>query len=155
MNSARKRRFLWTAKSAGIITMVIAGLVLTGWALDIAILKSISPQWVSMKVNVALAFLAAGFVLFYHLNHTGSQEKGWLATAGSVFVLLIGLITLVEYIFHWNLRIDEILIKDISLVGTNTSGRMAPLTAIAFVVLGLSLFFYDRENNVRRNANIA
>ena len=51
-------------KAACIIT-VIAGLsVLIGWYFDIQILKSVGPQFNSMNVNTAIAFILSGCSLW-------------------------------------------------------------------------------------------
>ncbi len=43
---------------AGVLAICLGGLVLAGWALDIAALKSILPGRVSVKPNTALAFVS-------------------------------------------------------------------------------------------------
>ena len=45
------------------LSISVGGLVLVGWALDIAALKSILPGWVSMKPNTAVAFVLIGIAL--------------------------------------------------------------------------------------------
>ncbi len=56
-------RFRAVSNGLGFIVMGISVLVLIGWALDIASLKSILPVWAAMKANTALAFILAGMSL--------------------------------------------------------------------------------------------
>lgn len=51
------------ARFAGGVAVVVGGLVLVGWALEIATLKSVLPGWVSMKPNAAVGFLLIGLAL--------------------------------------------------------------------------------------------
>jgi len=43
--------------------VMVGGMVLAGWAFDIAVLKNISPGWASMKPNAAACFILIGVAL--------------------------------------------------------------------------------------------
>ena len=60
---------------AGIVTL--GGLVVMfGWFLDIPILTSILPQWVTMKFNTALSFFLGGLTLFFIIEiFEGRRER--------------------------------------------------------------------------------
>ena len=51
--------------------------------------------------------------------------------------ILVGLLTLSEYLFHVDLRIDQLLFKD--LLQFPYPGRMAHITAFNFCLIGLSV----------------
>ena len=63
----------------------------------------------------------------------------WLSKICSVAVSLIGLLTLIEYLFGWNFGIDELLLRDSSPVTTFYPGRMGLNTALNFVLLGRAI----------------
>ena len=44
--------------------VIVGGMVLIGWALDIAALKSILPGWFPMKANAAVGFILIGIALW-------------------------------------------------------------------------------------------
>jgi len=118
-----------------IVTMAVGGIVILGWIFDVSIFRSLSPNLVSMKMNTAVAFLFLGAAVLF-------LEKGRKAAslASSLVVFLIGSLTFLEYLFGWNLGIDELLIKDApGAVLTAVPGRMAIMTAINFILLGLTL----------------
>lgn len=119
---------------------LIGAVVLSGWWFHISALKSILPGVVSMKPNTALAFVVAGMALALLARAPPSlrwmRAGQWLAG----LVVLIGGLTLCEYIFGCQLGLDELLFRDDSnAAATLIPGRMAPSTAVCFVVLGLSL----------------
>jgi len=53
----------WVSGSAGVVAILVGLLALVGWMIDLAVLKSVIPGLVTMKVNSALAFLLAGVSL--------------------------------------------------------------------------------------------
>jgi PAS domain S-box-containing protein len=59
----------------------------------------------------------------------------WLSKICSVAVILIGLLTLIEYLFGWNFGIDELLLRS-SPVTTFYPGRMGLNTALNFILVG-------------------
>ncbi|MBM4103697.1 MAG: PAS domain S-box protein [Planctomycetes bacterium] len=125
------------------VCIFLAGLtVLIGWILDIPILKSISPKFVTMKANTAICFILIGLSLWL------SQEKRMasrlcrlIATLCSFIIFVTGFLTFTEYIFGWNLGIDQLLFKEsAAAVLTSSPGRMALNTSVVFTVTGIVLF---------------
>jgi PAS domain S-box-containing protein len=83
-----------------------------------------------MKANSAAAALFAGCALLRsrRLDHP----------IYAFFVLLIGALTLIEYLWNANLGIDELMVRDNSDY-TFFAGRMSQYTSFGYVLLGLSL----------------
>jgi PAS domain S-box-containing protein len=134
------------ARQAGALAVFVGGMVLVGWAFDIAALKSILPGWVAVKPNTALAFVLIGLALLLQLTPQVSTLEPQLfrlrlARFCAVLAGLIGLLTLSEYAFGWNLGIDQWLFREpAGAVGTSHPGRMAPDTALCFVLLASLLW---------------
>lgn len=130
--------FKTISKIAGAITVFAGVIVLFGWIMDITALKSVFSGLVSMKANTALAFLLSGLSLW--LLH-GDIARLWslrIARLCAFLTLLIGLLTLIEYLFDWDIGIDQLLFRD-SVSGPSPAGRMASATAVNFLILGLAL----------------
>jgi PAS domain S-box-containing protein len=131
-------------KIASLGVMLIGALVLVGWILDIAILKSVISGFDTMKANTALAFVLSGLSLWLLQRSTTENASLALNSARlcAALVALIGLLTLSQYLFGWNLGIDELLIRESRpAIGTLSPGRMAPAVALNFFLLGLALLF--------------
>jgi len=111
----------------------LAGVALTGWVLGIPVLTSVGPGLVSMKANAAISFLLlAGAIYCESWRRNSGCQK--ILAFGAV---LLGTLTLLEYGFGINLHIDEALFRD--SVRTLHPGRMAPITAANFVLLGTAM----------------
>ncbi|MBC8319252.1 MAG: hypothetical protein H8E34_00870 [Bacteroidetes bacterium] len=129
---------------AGLITAAVGLLVLIGWQFDIGILKSILPGVVSMKPNTAVAFLLSGLALLL-LQRTATTNKV-LVRFFAVIIILTGLLTLGQYLFSWNFGIDELLFHDsIDAAGTSQPGRMAPSTAVNFIMIGITFYILSLQ----------
>ncbi len=68
------------------------------------------------------------------------------AHAPAFLVTLLGAATLSQYLFGLNLGLDQLLFDDLTVsAGTSSPGRLAPMTAIAFMAIGLALLLSDRK----------
>lgn len=148
MTSDRPRSltsFTSFSKGASVTVALVGVLVLVGWMFDIPTLKSILPIWVTMKANTAMAFLLIGISLWLLQEQTRTQMRR-VAQGCACAVSLIGLLTLSEYLFGWNLGIDQLLFREpVTAIATSNPGRMAPNTALNFLMIGLALLLLDVE----------
>jgi len=131
-------------KFALLASFLVAGLgvcVLLGWAFNIATLKSVFPGLVAMKANTAIGMLLSGLALALLSREQVSEQTRLLAATLAVVVMAAGALTLLEYFFGWDLRIDQVLFQEAAgAVATLSPGRMAPLSALCFLFGGNALF---------------
>jgi PAS domain S-box-containing protein len=126
------------ARWAGSVTVALGLLTLFGWISGLHALTSIIPGAVEMKVNTAFCTLLCGAALLILTYPTGASLEG-LARALAFIALALGAATLGEYMFGWQLGIDEMLVKDSRGVFGAFRGRMSPFSATAFVILGFAV----------------
>ena len=133
------------SRAAAAIVIAIGLLVLAGWLFNIAAFKSILPSLATMKANTALGFGLAGVSLL--LASTG-YENQWIKLVSkgcAAFTILIGVLTLSEYVFGRDLGIDQLLFKDTSIPENVYPGRMSPIAALNLSLLGFALLILDRH----------
>lgn len=131
------------------ITIATGTVVILGWLLNIPILKQIIPGFVNMVFNTALAFvLFAGALLVTQYPKSKSQAIAYLlfSFAGT----LIGFITLLQFVFHFNTGIDELFTRDTEKVSPSHlfAGRMAFNSAICITIFGFGLLMLSVKKNV-------
>jgi PAS domain S-box-containing protein len=103
---------------------------------------------VRMKANASLCFVLTGFSLWF-LRKRRDGPFAWVATVAAktsaCVAGLMGLFSLVEYISRWDFGIDQFLF--LSPPGLEVDGPgpglMSPITAGAFLLLGLALLGID------------
>jgi hypothetical protein len=123
--------------AAGLVTVLISSLVIAGWILHIPLLTSVSPDFISMKFNTALCFFFTGIALL----NIGKQNGKKSCVVCLVIVILIALLTLIEYIFSINIGIDELFwVEGPGTPYTVYPGRPSALTAVNFLLLSFVLF---------------
>ena len=116
------------------LSSVLGGIVLIGWYTHSITLIQVFPNFVPMQYNTAIGFLICGLgKLFLLFNH----KRLAMLCAGVAGA--IGFLTLVEYVFGVNLGIDELLMQHYVTVKSSQPGRMAPNTALCFMLNGLAL----------------
>lgn len=127
------------SRLVSVAVTTIGMIVILGWIFDISLLKSILPNLVTMKANTAIGFILGGISLNLWPNHQKRSQISWLGKITASLVLLLGLLTLIQYIFNVNLGIDQLFFQEPShAVATAFPGRMAPNTALNFFGLGLA-----------------
>jgi PAS domain S-box-containing protein len=115
--------------------------VMAGWIFNIAALKSVLPGLVNMKVNTALGLILCGVALFLLSRGKTSPARRWVTAVMASLVIAMGAMTLSEDLTNRGLGIDELLFRSESGVReTSSPGRMAPSTALAFMLAGAALF---------------
>ena len=138
------------ALAAAVLTCAVGVLVLIGWILSYEMLKSISPDWVSMKANTAICFLLSGASLWLHVRHSRGPLLARLAQGLGLVVLAAGALTILEYALGFDFRIDQAFFREsIGASSTAMPGRMAVAAAASFVLLGWSLFFFRTRFGTR------
>ena len=136
----------WTlnlARLTGALSLALGAIVLLGWYLHEPALIQVNPAFVPMQYNTALGFALSGLAL---LGVAGPWPRiTWIT---GVLVLLTGVLTLIEYGFAVDLRIDQLFMEHYIDLKTSNPGRMAPNTALCFSLTGLTvlltMLFHDR-----------
>jgi PAS domain S-box-containing protein len=123
---------------AAIATALLGVCVLLGWAIDAPLLRSIIPGAVQMKANTAVALIVSAAALWLAAPSPAGHRRT-LAQCLAVLPAVIGIATLAQYQFGWNLSIDEALVRDTASAFNSAKGRMSPYSAAAFVALGAAL----------------
>ncbi|MFA5044877.1 MAG: PAS domain S-box protein [Paludibacter sp.] len=138
--------------AAGLLTSTVGLLVLIGWLFDIEILKSLQSNTVTMKANTAVAFLLSGLVLVF-MKQESPVYKILIRICG-LFIAVLGMLSLGEYLWGTDFGIDEFFIRETAnAIGTSNPGRMAPNTALNFSVIGLGYIIFSFQK-FRKNFTI-
>ncbi|BAY43952.1 PAS/PAC sensor hybrid histidine kinase [Scytonema sp. HK-05] len=169
------RNFTFTitvAQAASVFVIFIGCVVLSGWVFDIVLLKSVLPGLVTIKVNTAIAFLLSGVSLWLlstdirgirRINSSssrqshrrgepphgaGSSSSLLIAQGCAIALTTIGLLTLCQYLFGWDLGIDELVFRDsLEAVETSHLGRMGANTAVNFLLSGVALWLLGQKTH--------
>ncbi len=128
------RALLWLIVMSAAVSVLLGLVVLVGWHLKNPTLIQVLPGSAPMQYNTALAFLLAGLALAAVV----ADKKVASAIAASL-VCLTGLLTLAEYIFGLDLKIDQLFMRHVITAQTSIPGRMTPNTALGFVLAGATL----------------
>jgi PAS domain S-box-containing protein len=128
------------------ITILVGVLVLVGWTFDIPTLKSVIPGLATMKANTALAFVLAGSALWLARKNPLTQRARHCAQVCALLVVVVGGLTLLEYLVGIDLGIDQFLFTEPSAAGvTAPPGRMALTAAFNFLLLGVALLLLSTD----------
>jgi PAS domain S-box-containing protein len=132
--------FLRLFTNVASVTVTGLGLiVLSGWFLNISLLKSSLPSLPAMRFNTALSLFLLGSSLWLFRDEAASPSKRRLGRVLASLVLLLNLLTFSEYLFGWNLGIDELFVKDLDSPANLYPGRIAPLAILCASLSSIAL----------------
>jgi two-component system cell cycle sensor histidine kinase/response regulator CckA len=130
-----------------VVTIAIGLAVILGWVFDLDVLKSIVPGMVSMNPLTAITFILAGTSLALSLESSSAKSPRassllFIARTCAILVFIVGLIKLTGYLCGLDLGIDRYLFSQKLLIGVQAHpNRLAPNTALSFLLLGIALAF--------------
>ena len=136
-------RSLTLSKSLCMLAAAIALLAAAGWIFKIELLIKIHPAFQAMMPNTALALVLSAIAITFTGDNRRSGKGRLVACAMAAVVSFLGLLTLGEYIFSWDLGIDRIFISDTAFTAGRLPGRSSPQTAANFALLGAALLIYN------------
>ena len=123
--------------------ILIALLVLLGWQFDIEFLKAPVSKQVAMNPASAIGFILSGISLWLFANNSYRKIAYTLAT----IVFLLGLLKFSGLAFGLDFHVDTVLFTDKLLKdkAANLPNRMAPNTALCFLLAGVCLLLFPHE----------
>ncbi|MCM2336694.1 MAG: PAS domain S-box protein, partial [Pseudomonas sp.] len=113
--------------------MVLGCLVLAGWAADLDALKRLSPTLVAMNPATAVLFVLAGTALLVRDRHRGATR------ALAVAIVAAATAKLMAYALDASGGVDRWLFASRLDAGAGLPNRMAPNTALCFLLVGAAL----------------
>src|SRR5579875_943595 len=129
------------AAGAGVI--VVGVLVLVGWAVGVPVLTSVVPGLVPMNPATAVAFMLAGLSLLCLRRPGVAGSWRRLGRAAALAVVALALLRLGGYVGGRDVGIDMLLFHDRLLAVPYAPNRMAPNTAVCFLLIGAALALLD------------
>jgi len=134
------------ARASAEAAAFLGAAVLAGWALHWPLLRSGLPGAVATRSNSAICLLLAGLSARLLASRRTRAGGRMVAKVAGATVALVGLLTLIEYLTGANLQLDDLLLRNVPAAAEAAHpGRMAPNSALAFVLLGLALTLSDVE----------
>ena len=138
------REMLFLRVIGGIVALGGA-FMLTGWAAGFSSVVGAIPNAPTMKANTSLGFILSGVsMLFITVRGRFAGLALKVANLATVCAGAIGLMTLLEYVFGVNLRVDELLAVDFLTPRDAFPGRMGVNGAICLLLASVALWILGR-----------
>jgi len=137
----RVRRVKEASRAAAVVLVTLGSAVLVGWLLRVQVLISLTPRFAPMKPNTALGFLCTGLALWS--LHAEAERERRIGRKLAWGVLLLGALTLAEYLSGWDPGFDRLLYGGAD--PGRWPARMSISAATHFTLLGAALLLLDRR----------
>lgn len=147
-SSALPIRFALYARACGWLAVLVAAVVLLGWGVGSDLMTRLFLGPVAMNPMTAVAFALAGVSLWLQVPSAGQlmPARRRLARTTAGIVACIGGLKLAAVATGWDPGIDQWLFAgDLAGSGSALPNRMAPNTALGFLLLGLALLALDTD----------
>jgi hypothetical protein len=122
------------ATALGIASAAMGATVIVGWYAHSAAIIQLHPLFAPMKYNTALCFVLLGVGVA-----AASRSRNRIGAILGSIAAACGLLTLAEYKPGLPFSLDQLLIKNYINTQTTHPGRMSPITALCFAMVGLAL----------------
>ena len=119
---------------AGIINVLAGLLIMLSWLAHWQKILQLVPGTAPMQFNTALGFSLSGLALCL----LATRQNKYSVYLG-VTVVMLAVLTLLEYVGGWDFHIDQLFCQPFFEVATTFPGRMPPLAAVCFILIGTGL----------------
>ncbi len=129
------------AKALSLIVMAGGSTVMVGWLLDIPVLKSILPIWVTMKFSTALCFVLSAVILFVIAGSVERRSEAiQVVLPISALVILLFMVTmLASTLLDVRTGVEDLFVKEAEgAVKSTTPGRPSVGTMLNFILLAVA-----------------
>ncbi len=100
-----------------------------------------------MVANTAISFILMSSAVWFMQIKRANRWTRHLAHGCILIVLVIASLTLIEFLFHLDIGIDQFLVRDFDVgYGMVFPGRMSPITASNFFLTSIALFLIDKND---------
>ncbi len=146
MNNTSTALPIKLAKFYSSVVIVIGILAIIGWFFYLWLPKNWAPYLIILKPNYSVCFILSGIALWLRCE----EERDFTRTMSEISaaaVFVIASLTMFEYLFNINLGFDQGLFKSPILDESDIfpPGRMSPVAAINFFIIGFTLLFLDSK----------
>jgi PAS domain S-box-containing protein len=132
------------AQGAAVGSIVLALVVLGGWALDVAWPKTLIHGTPAMKPNTAVALALLGAALWALLPQRAGPWRRALGRAFAAGALLLGAATLLEHLSGRGFGVDAFLFQWTQWAQRTPPPRPSINTSVCLVLLGAALLLLER-----------
>lgn len=116
-------------------------LVMVGWFWDTSVLKSILPQYVSMKFTTAFCFFLSGVTLYFIVRNCQEETQ-----ANDLFLIFINFIIilvmvslLLSIFFNIKTGLENLFVSEVEgAIYTPVPGRPALISMLSFILIASS-----------------
>ncbi len=143
------RRFFWISV---IVVIVISFLDLLGWLLDIPQLKSVIPDWESMKAVTAISFMITSLALVIIFTKKPASVKKSVPVIAGVFLIVLSSLTILAVLFAFKTGYESSFAA-IPVLSSFLSPdtRMALYSAFIFFFIGIIIILLASDNTYSSN----
>lgn len=135
------RRIAW---AIGTVSAAVGAAVLAAWWLRLDAITRIGAEFTPMKPNAALCVVVAGLTV---ANLSRAPRPAWALPAAQLagaFLVAVGTLTLLQLVAMVDPRLDRLLLPPGADTESAHPGRMAQMSAGAFVATGAGFIALDR-----------
>ena len=133
------------SRTSSILIAILGILMLLGWIFNISIFESPGPSFSTVKSDLALCFVLIGLSLWLLQTKVINKHNQKIVYILAGIVVLMGVLTLIEYIFSFNIGIDQILFKETpGAINTLYPNRMEFIAALNISLIGIAILLLSK-----------
>lgn len=117
----------------------VSGIAALGWVLGLLLFATISASFIPMAPSTASMFLLISIAGLVYCRWPTRPRLRVLIQLCALVSLSLCLIVLIEFLTGVSLDIESLFLRQPSLFGQVPIGRMSPITAVNFLLAGISL----------------